>query len=745
MGVPWFYEWLKRTFPGVVADGLPENIESFLIDFNSIIYGEVAKVYGLTDALVLGKFLDPKANLAFFEETLLNAIVAKLDIIITKAAGKQIGTLVIAVDGVPPYAKVQQQRERCWITAAEIEEERRIIEKLIADLPSTKTEALHMIRSVLIEIRGKSESDMRIGNVFFTYVTTNATVAEMKRRLMRLAEYGSLSFNTNNIKPGTAFMKKLDERLRNAIEFHYTKWPAVRVIYSAHTVPGEGEHKIMEMLRSGRVRTTSYSHVFYSPDADVVLLMLVNKIANSAVWRTTTRSGGDLPARESVVMLDLLHSELTRRSPRLTLGSELTFILSVLGNDFLPPLMEVADFRNAASKLLDALTRHPVLTDEDSVVWSGFVAVLSELAETRFDGHDLLAERQRLYPVSTLNPHVSFMQGRATIDYVAFRRDWYWSALGLADVPGRQTVLDLLGMTEEELTERVAYEHCVAYLEGLQFVLAYYKGGRAGPSINPLWGYPFYYPPLLSDLIEMTEQLADDLPLDAWRAESMAPSPYVNQLYQLLSVLPPRDKALMPRQLHGAINNQLEDMFPDEFRYGRDYRVLSFEHVVWLPQPDPYRVMEYVDRVALPAFTPSELAEYAPTTDMEIAQKSDSRDFRRAKTGAGMGHKPRPPHYGQGYRPRGRGGYRGGRGDRGAGRGDRGSRGGYRGSRGDRGGYRGGRGDAGGRGRGEYRGGGRGGEGRGGYRGNREQGARGQGRGGYREQGARGRGNRGRE
>lgn len=134
----------------------------------------------------------------------------------------------MAIDGVAPRAKMNQQRARRFRTALDAEKAR---EKAIREgVEMPKEEA----------------------------------------------------FDSNCITPGTEFMAKLTQQLKYFINKKVSEdldWQGVEVVLSGHEVPGEGEHKVMEYIRQAKAQPgydPNRRHCLYGLDADLIMLGLLS-------------------------------------------------------------------------------------------------------------------------------------------------------------------------------------------------------------------------------------------------------------------------------------------------------------------------------------------------------------------------------------------------------------------------------------------------------------------------------------
>jgi 5'-3' exoribonuclease 2 len=241
MGVPTFFKWVCTRYPKVIKDAVekscvevdgrdvpvdyeepnPNGIEfdNLYLDMNGIIHPCCHPEDGLM----------PES-----EDVMYTNIVNYTDRLIRILRPRKL--LYIAIDGVAPRAKMNQQRARRYRAAQEALEQAREEAKILNQF----------------EKLGKALPNVR------------------------------QLWDSNVITPGTPFLERIGHLLRWYVADRMTNDPlwkvlGFRVITSDAHAPGEGEHKIMDFIRKQRMQPAfnpNTTHCLYGADADLIMLGL---------------------------------------------------------------------------------------------------------------------------------------------------------------------------------------------------------------------------------------------------------------------------------------------------------------------------------------------------------------------------------------------------------------------------------------------------------------------------------------
>jgi len=184
-------------------------------------------------------------------------------------------------------------------------------------------------------------------------------------------------FDSNCISPGTEFMEQLNLQLKDFIQNKINtdrRWRSIRVILSGPEVPGEGEHKISEFVRSlkSQARYDPYTtHCLYGLDADLVGLGLASHepyfsiLREKVIFRSKKAAEEDKALKKQGVLFQatdaytLVSLTVLREYLEMEFKSSITnfkfnleraiddfvFLCFLVGNDFLPclPFLEIDD------------------------------------------------------------------------------------------------------------------------------------------------------------------------------------------------------------------------------------------------------------------------------------------------------------------------------------------------------------------------------------------------------------------
>jgi 5'-3' exoribonuclease 1 len=290
MGVPKFYgTWIKKqNFLNSILSKLPLNIYSLSIDFNSLIHEAAQFIYGYGeyDNINRRRFIITQSK-EQTEMELFIKITELLSRIINKTS--PIEYIIISIDGVVPLAKMNQQRNRRYLS---------------------KLSKYGITTEELIDI--------------------------------------PILFDSSQISPGTEFMFRLDYYLKNWITQNLTIL-SNNVIYSSHMEPGEGEHKILDIFKKTenlKYAPSGSTHVIYGLDTDLIMLSLTLNISGLYLWKDTNY-GND------VLYIDAFKFELGKKYQTKTAISDFILIISLLGNDFLPHHPTLNDYERSINDIMN--------------------------------------------------------------------------------------------------------------------------------------------------------------------------------------------------------------------------------------------------------------------------------------------------------------------------------------------------------------------------------------------------------
>ncbi|CAN6599240.1 5'-3' exoribonuclease 1 [Trichomonascus vanleenenianus] len=359
MGIPKFFRYVSERWPLIsqlINESQVPEFDNLYLDMNSILH------------TCTHKDSDSDARTRLTEEEMFVNIFNYIEHLFGLIKPKKM--FYMAIDGVAPRAKMNQQRARRFRTALDAEKARkRAIEQGI-ELPKEDP------------------------------------------------------FDSNAITPGTEFMEKMTKQLKYFINRKVSEdvhWQGIEIILSGHEVPGEGEHKIMERIRIAKAQPdydSNMRHCLYGLDADLIMLGLLSHDPHFALLREEVTFGRTQKRSQELTeqRFFLLHLSLVREYLEMEFADikdDLPFqfdfervlddwilINYFIGNDFLPELPSLLINEGALPTLMGAyknslkdmggyVTREGTINFERLRIW---LDELSKFELHRFEDGALDAE-----------------------------------------------------------------------------------------------------------------------------------------------------------------------------------------------------------------------------------------------------------------------------------------------------------------------------------------------------------------
>lgn len=523
MGVPVLFHWFySRIDKNILHKQYPYkgSPDVLYLDFNGGIHPAVKN--------------DPALGLSNMND----AIVIYLDSICDYVKPKQ--TIYIAIDGVAPKAKMNQQQSRRY--------------KAVID------------RKLIHEIEMDNNIPTSINHIDF-----------------------------NMISPGTEFMHGVKEAIIDHVkQKKLGDWKELSIIFTDAGIPGEGEHKIMDHIRAN----PGTRNAIYGLDSDLMLLNLINYFPETVLVREshefnkkkrgtsepTFKSGS--PEYTYLTIDDLRIFIVTIMSPLVSLGElesfqifndlefveqypedkkylfyrgtgehkqrlikDFVFICSMLGNDFLPHLTSISLRERGIESLLISYKIAMwdiggfLVSENNQIDMKFFEYILRELSEVE----DYSLRRQaedKIIRISKFNKRIKYLtKYERELEELKYVENKTQDTVRMGEKGWKiryyQEHFKIKYKHPTEFTKnvnKIIYKYC----EGMKWVLLYYQG------LNKNWDWSYGY--LVSPSIQDMYYAVLDKNININNIHFNATEP-VEPFVQLMSILPPESAHLLPPPL----------------------------------------------------------------------------------------------------------------------------------------------------------------------------------------------------
>ncbi|KAJ1691864.1 hypothetical protein LUZ63_016019 [Rhynchospora breviuscula] len=613
MGIPAFYRWLVERYPlsvvGVLQEppklvnGVEIAVDTTRPNPNGI---EFDNLYLDMNGIIHPCFHPEDQPPPSSYDEVYKAVFKYVDHIFSLIRPRKL--LFMAMDGVAPRAKMNQQRVRRFKSAKEA-----------ADAAGDAQ---------------KSKDEYEIA--------CEKLVPQFKIKKM----------DSNVITPGTEFMASMSVALQYYIRLRLNTdpgWRGIKVILSDSNVPGEGEHKIASYIRAQRNLPgfdPNTRHCLYGLDADLIMLALATHEIHFSVLREDVRAkkkmrdrDGNIkrPAVENsknkeakpevfdyakTLRFQFIHIWILReyleyelRIPEAPIKTDLerliddfVFMCLFVGNDFLPhiPSLEITEgavdllinvyrkeFKRMGGYLINSFEVDLERVEHFlQVVGSHETCIFRRRLQVKWE-KDILFGKDACAGDNALADGMNWMGGPEKPESVPKGTEQKKLSNG--------QIKEKVGTVEEGWKERyycekfdvntpndltkLKYHMVQKYVEGMCWFMHYYYQGVCSWQ----WFYPYHYAPFASDFLNLKS-----LDINFSLGKPFKP------FDQLMAVLPAASAHALPlsyMKLMTDPSSSIIDFYPQDFALDLNGKRFSWQAVCKLPFVEESRLLQEIESV----------------------------------------------------------------------------------------------------------------------------------------------------
>lgn len=497
MGIPSFYKWITKKYPDILINNNNIKCDNLYLDMNGIIHP-----------------CSESSNLHTSINDIYFSIINFIDSLVDLAKPKQM--LYLAIDGVAPRSKINQQRSRRFLSKESSKE------KLI----------------------NKKKLELNL-NIF--------------------------NFDKNSISPGTEFMYNLSLFLQEQIKLRKNNtWQHIKVILSDSNDPGEGEHKIMNYIRT--LTNNNLHHVIFGNDSDLFMLGLSSHLDNFLIMREQYKNNkmceicnspshkfnncegnikkiikthefiyADVYILKKYLVKDL---NIDNNYKDNNLIDDWIFLCFFVGNDFLPHLHVMEINENAINLLMIIYKKYLKILNQyltlDTTINYEFIKLIME---------ELYINEKRIF-------YKRYKSIKTKIQYnkPGYEDRYYTEKFSISS--NKLYTKNFINLIVNE------------YVIGLAWVLKYYLTGC--PSWD--WYYPFHYAPMCKSFLNIN--------YINYNFELSKP---LKPLVQLMAILPYSNYNLVPEAwkfLMRDKNSPIIDFYPKRVKIDQNDNKIKWKVIL---------------------------------------------------------------------------------------------------------------------------------------------------------------------